>query len=255
MTVNVYAGSEATGRPVQTLVAPVSTGNWSVAAPSPLFDGVYTVQASQTDGIGNTGTSTPVTFTVKTTPPLVTLTAPSDRLGTGEPKPTCFGCRRYGAWGPADGGSPQDLYGVYTRQARLSRHSRLPLLVVLGRCMLQVPPSAEGTYTAQATQGDTAGNTGASTANTFTVDTTPPKTTITSAPSGQFLPARSKSTSHPISPTARSSAVSTGRLIQRAPPPTCWHRSARDRTRSRFVRSRGWVADRLPRARPGIRLP
>ena len=36
MTVNVYAGSEATGRPVQTLVAPVSTGNWSVAAPSPL---------------------------------------------------------------------------------------------------------------------------------------------------------------------------------------------------------------------------
>ena len=36
---------------------------------------------------------------------------------------------------------------------------------------------AQGTYTAQATQTDTSGNTGTSSANTFTVDTTKPTAT------------------------------------------------------------------------------
>ena len=42
-----------------------------------------------------------------------------------------------------------------------------------------VPALPEGTYTAQATQLDAAGNTGTSTANTFVVDTTAPVVTLT----------------------------------------------------------------------------
>ncbi len=41
---------------------------------------------------------------------------------------------------------------------------------------------AEGTYTAQASQSDTAGNTGSSSANTFVVDTTAPDSTILTTP-------------------------------------------------------------------------
>jgi hypothetical protein len=43
---------------------------------------------------------------------------------------------------------------------------------------------ADGTYTAQASQSDAAGNTGQSTASTFTVDSTAPVVSITSGPTG-----------------------------------------------------------------------
>ena len=209
------------GGPVQTVVAAVST--WQLVGRSPrarCFDGVYTVQASQTDGIGNTGTSSPGDLHGEAPHRrCVTLTAPSRPAR----QPANPSRRSRVPQGTALGDLPTVAVKIYTGSTSSgtpcpdTRGYRFWWCLV-GACSI---PPAEGTYTAQATQGDTAGNTGASTANTFTVDTTPPKTTITSAPSGWVRPARSKSTSHPISPTARSSAVSTGRLIQRAPPPTC----------------------------------
>jgi Big-like domain-containing protein len=45
-------------------------------------------------------------------------------------------------------------------------------------------PLADGTYTAQAQQSDTLGETGSSSSATFTIDTTRPETTVVSAPAG-----------------------------------------------------------------------
>jgi hypothetical protein len=64
VTVNVYAGTTATGSPVQDHDVTVGGGQWSVVA-EPALTGstVYTVQASQGDVAGNVGTSTADTFT------------------------------------------------------------------------------------------------------------------------------------------------------------------------------------------------
>jgi hypothetical protein len=71
VTVKVYAGTTATGTAVQTLSTTETSGAWSVAASGALTAGSqYTVQASQTDGVGNTGTSSPVTFTAGPLPPV-----------------------------------------------------------------------------------------------------------------------------------------------------------------------------------------
>jgi Bacterial Ig-like domain len=71
VTVRIYAGSSATGSPVQSL-APTRTGtSWSATAAT-LTSGTYTATASQSDASGNTGTSAPHTFTVDTIAPTAT---------------------------------------------------------------------------------------------------------------------------------------------------------------------------------------
>ena len=71
VTVRIYAGSSATGSPVQTLT-PTRTGtSWSATAAT-LSSGTYTATASQSDASGNTGTSAPHTFTVDTVAPTAT---------------------------------------------------------------------------------------------------------------------------------------------------------------------------------------
>src|SRR5205814_4763588 len=62
-----------------------------------------------------------------------------------------------------------------TTPSTLSLHDALPI---------SSPALSEGTYTAQATQSDTAGNTGSSAAHTFTVDVTAPTVTLTSPAAG-----------------------------------------------------------------------
>ncbi len=67
--VTVFSGRSRSPLPLQTLTATVSQRNWSVAPTQPLPAGTYTAQASQYDSAGNTGLSTPSTFTVGNTPP------------------------------------------------------------------------------------------------------------------------------------------------------------------------------------------
>jgi hypothetical protein len=69
VTVNVYTGTAPSGTPVQTLSAQAASGAWSAPAGASLADGTYTVQATQSDDLGNVGASAAVTFTVKTVPP------------------------------------------------------------------------------------------------------------------------------------------------------------------------------------------
>jgi hypothetical protein len=71
VTVRIYAGSSATGSPVQTLTPTRSAASWSTTAAT-LASGTYTAQASQSDASGNTGTSAPHSFTVDTIAPTAT---------------------------------------------------------------------------------------------------------------------------------------------------------------------------------------
>ncbi len=77
VTLTIYSGTQAEGPAVQTQMASVDVlgGAWEVAA-SHLDDGTYTARASQTNLLSETVESTPVTFTVDTASPTVTLNKP-----------------------------------------------------------------------------------------------------------------------------------------------------------------------------------
>jgi Ca2+-binding RTX toxin-like protein len=78
VTVRVYEGAAVAGSPIQQSGRTRSGATWSWPV-SGLADGqTYTVQATQTDDAGNTGTSDPVTFTVDATLPDVAITSGPD---------------------------------------------------------------------------------------------------------------------------------------------------------------------------------
>jgi hypothetical protein len=60
---NVFSGTSASGSPVKTLSVIVSAGSWSTDVEG-LADGTYTLQATQSDSLGNVGTSAPVKVTL-----------------------------------------------------------------------------------------------------------------------------------------------------------------------------------------------
>src|SRR5205814_715281 len=74
VTVNIYEGASAEGSPQQSPTGLAFANSWSVT-PEPLEEGTYTAQAEETEvlGLGETGFSLPVTFTIDRTPPGVTL--------------------------------------------------------------------------------------------------------------------------------------------------------------------------------------
>jgi hypothetical protein len=74
--VRIYQGGGTGGPVVQPLVATPSAGSWSVGA-GPLTNGTYTAVAEQINGASEAGTSSPVTFSVDTPPPAVTLNSPA----------------------------------------------------------------------------------------------------------------------------------------------------------------------------------
>jgi hypothetical protein len=80
LSVAVYAGASASGTPVQTLSAPVSSGSWTVDASPALAPGTYTAQARQSDSSGNVGLTAAVTFTVLA-PPTYRATVLADQPG------------------------------------------------------------------------------------------------------------------------------------------------------------------------------
>ena len=77
VTLRIYNGPTAEGPAIQELsTVLVSGGTWSLGPAEPLKDGTYTVRATQTNLTFETGTSSPVTFTVDTAAPTVTLNSP-----------------------------------------------------------------------------------------------------------------------------------------------------------------------------------
>jgi hypothetical protein len=130
------------------------------------------VQATQTDTTGNTATSSANTFTVDTSAPAVTLASPADRSRTNSTTPTLSG-----AAGNATGDSSTVTVRIHDDTARGGTDQQTLKVARLGATWSTSATLAQGTYTAQATQTDAAGNVATSTTNTFTVDTTAPALT------------------------------------------------------------------------------
>jgi hypothetical protein len=175
VTVKIYAGATATGTPVQTLTTTAGAGAYSVAPPSNLGQGTYTAQASQSDSAGNTASSSANTFAVDIIAPIVTLTAPA--AWTNSQRPTISG-----AAGTATGDLTTITVKIYAGATATGTPVQT-LTTTAGAGAYSVAPSsnlAQGTYTAQASQSDSAGNTGTSSARTFIVDTTAPAVTVNS---------------------------------------------------------------------------
>ena len=85
VTVDVYAGPDATGLPVQSLTAARdATGAYSVDASTVLAPGTYTARARQGDSGGNTGLSTANTFTVTAAGPRLRLEGYSSTRTDGD---------------------------------------------------------------------------------------------------------------------------------------------------------------------------
>jgi hypothetical protein len=75
VVLSIHSGPTVTGPVVENLGTVISAGGtWSVGPAEPLIDGVYTAQAAQTNAVLEP--SPPVTFTVDTAAPTVTLSSP-----------------------------------------------------------------------------------------------------------------------------------------------------------------------------------
>jgi hypothetical protein len=80
----IYAGTDLSGSPLQTLTSTASNGSWSVSPTTALVDGTYVAYAQEA-GTAGTATSAPHTFTVLTQAPTTTITlGPPGASGTGD---------------------------------------------------------------------------------------------------------------------------------------------------------------------------
>ncbi len=171
----IYAGTAATGSPVETVKATPSGASWGATPPTALADGTYTAVAEQADEAGNVGVSGTTTFTVDATPPSVSLNAVASPTKIATPTFT-------GAGGTAPGDAPTVTVTIYVGAATSGAvfATATPSVDAGTGTWSFMPPSlADGTYTVQATQRDEADNVGTSVARTFTVDTTAPAVSLT----------------------------------------------------------------------------
>jgi large repetitive protein len=176
VTVKVYAGSAASGTPVQTLTAsiPLGSASWSAQA-AHLPDGTYTVQAEQSDEAGTPSKTSSSTFTVDTVLPLVSLVPGNTEKHTATPK-------FEGNAGTAAGDLPTVTLNIYKGPSATGTPVRVTSVVAKSGKWSAVPSAAlqNGTYTAQAEQADQAGNHGLSLpASTFTISSGGPVVTLT----------------------------------------------------------------------------
>jgi hypothetical protein len=136
-----------------------------------------------TDPAGNTdATAAAQTWTVDTTLPGVTLTSPSDGATVGDTTPAFAG-----AAGTAAGDSATVTVKVYRTAAGSPDVLVETLTATRTGSSWSVdasPALAEGDYVARAEQADAASNVATTPPVAFTVDTTPPHTSIVSGPLG-----------------------------------------------------------------------
>jgi hypothetical protein len=173
--VEIYAGASASGPPEQKLEGHRSGSTWSTSELR-LTNGVYTVRAEELDAAGNHGQSEPVTFTVSSSAPSVTLNKLPEYTSNTQP----------GFSGSADTSEagPQVTLKIWRGTSASGTLALDPIEVTQSKGLWSAALAqalADGTYTAQASQEDGAGNRGVSAATTFTVDTVAPAPTL-SAP-------------------------------------------------------------------------
>lgn len=131
-------------------------------------------RAVDSTGLGNlASTSTDNTVTYDTIAPAVTLTAPAAGAVTNNNTPTLSG-----AAGDATGDASIVTARIYNGTGTGGTLVQTRTTTRSGGSWATVATTLpDGTYTAQATQADAAGNTGTSVTRTFTIDTTAPKLT------------------------------------------------------------------------------
>jgi PKD repeat protein len=182
VTVSLYSGPSVSGSPVRAFTPTRTGAAWAVnwAGTQPLPDGVYTARVTQSDAAGNLGTSATRTFTVDASPPTVTITQPVAGSVLGGPTVALAGTAGSAA-GDSDTVSLILLAGTGTGGAQVQA---LQFTRTGGSWSGPSAELADGTYTAVASQADTAGNVGTSTPVTFSVDRTSPSVTITTPANG-----------------------------------------------------------------------
>jgi large repetitive protein len=192
VVVKIYSGPAASGSALQSLPATPAGGTWTVDAAT-LTPGTYTARAEQDNGVDPVGMSSPHTFRVGS--PSVTLspvpTPSSNRTPTFS-----------GSAGTATGDSDVTVK-VYsgTSASGSPVQTRTATPAGAGSWSVSATSLADGTYTAQATQTDTAGNPpGMSSPTTFMIDATPgsPFVTLAAPANG----AATNSTTPPFTGTA-----------------------------------------------------
>ena len=172
----VYQGSKAEGTVAAEGDAQVSGGGskWTFK-PASLEDGTYTVQATQRDEAGNVGVSPPVTFTVDTVAPVVTVLTPP--AFTKDKTPTLEG-----AAGTLAGDDAYVIVKLYKGTSASGTPYVSPHVPVESGTWSDTLPtiSQDGAYTAVVLQEDEAGNLTTSPPVTFVLDTKAPAVTVTS---------------------------------------------------------------------------
>jgi large repetitive protein len=172
VTVTLFKGVPEEEHVAQSVGVSVSAGGWSYSASPALSDGPYTVQVSQRDAAGNVATRQ-VAFTIDTVAPVVAIDSVPTPSKNQTPK-------LLGGAGIASGDHTTVTVNVYKGEAAAGTPMEsVPVTVAAGAWSHSTPTLADGTYTAQAVQEDSAGNVGKSTAVTFTVDTTAPTVSVT----------------------------------------------------------------------------
>ena len=188
ITVKIYSGATATGSPVQTFTTTQTSGTWSSPPTSALPGGArYTAVASQNNSAGNPGTSTPITFVIDTTKPVVMIAAPftdqnsSTGVFYGNSSLTPItGTGGTLAASPSTGQSADlapvtvTIYKGATTGGTVVGTFGATVLSGGSWSLSGTSLSSAQEYTAQATQQDGAGNVGTSNAVSFVIDTVAP---------------------------------------------------------------------------------
>ena len=172
VVVKIYAGNTASGTPVQTPASETpASGTWGVTA-SPLAEGTYTAVAEQAElgGLLESTTTSPVTFTIVTASPTVTLNSISSPSKNTKPSFS----------GEATDTTPVVVHIFNSSNSEVSsaEATNAPGSWNSGSAS---PALSSGEYHAVATQASSVGNPGG-TSNSikFTVDTTSPTVTLNS---------------------------------------------------------------------------
>lgn len=167
--VDFFRGTTATGPPALSATTTATAGAYTVTVPA-LADGTWTARARQSDAAGNSGTSPARTFTIDHTAATPTLTLPATFNAT-TPSLT-------GNAGTAAGDDPFVSIRVYPGTTTTGNPLNLPGRLGADGSFSVGAALSDGTYTAEAVQGDLDGNQGISAPETFVVDTAAPKPTL-----------------------------------------------------------------------------
>ncbi len=184
VTVTVYAGAAASGTPVHVLAVTRTGTTWNVSAPDLSPNAQYTVQATQSNAFGSTGTSAARTFVIDTTAPVVALTSPANGalLSTATPAFSGTAGKLVATASTSKDTTPVTVRvysGTGTGGTLLQTRNATVNQTTGAYSATASPALASGTYTAQVTQTDVAGNVSVTAASTFTVSL-PPAVTVTS---------------------------------------------------------------------------